>query len=62
MFVRAYSFTVTEHDSDRPWIVLDVEHRTVELDEGADFYGWAHEQWDASRYTVQLDPWQLKTS
>ena len=62
MFVCEYRFTVTEHDPDRPWIVLGVEQQTVELDESADFYSWAHEQWAASRFTVQLDPWQLGTN
>jgi hypothetical protein len=61
MFVRSYSFTVTEHDSARPWIVLGVERQTVELDETVDFYSWAHEQWAASRFTVQLDSWQQPT-
>jgi hypothetical protein len=62
VFVHAYRFTVTEHDLDRPWIVLGVEQHAVELDESIDFYGWAHEQWAASRFTVQLEPWQLGAS
>jgi hypothetical protein len=28
MFVRSFSFTVTEHDAQRPWIVTGVEQRT----------------------------------
>ena len=59
MFVRAYSFTITEHDANRPWIVVGREHRTVELDEVVVFYEWAHERWPAPRWTVELDPWQL---
>ncbi len=58
-FVRSFSFTVTEHDQDRPWIVSGVEQRTVELEDGVDFFAWAREQWPGERFTVQLDPWQL---
>jgi hypothetical protein len=60
--VRSYGFTITEHDPDRPWIVLGVQRQTAELDESVDFYTWAHERWAGSRFTVQLDPWQLGTS
>jgi hypothetical protein len=55
-----YSFTVTEHDPARPWIVIGRERQTVELDAGDEgFFVWAHEQFPAPRWTVQLDPWQL---
>jgi hypothetical protein len=57
--MRAFSFTVTEHNSGRPWIVIGREQRTVELEENADFFGWAREQWPEPRWTVELDPWQL---
>ncbi len=43
----------------RPWIVTGVEQRTVDLEDGVDFFGWAAQQWPAKRFTVQLDPWQL---
>lgn len=43
MFVRAYGYTVFEHDVDQPWIVVGQEHRTVALDDGADFLSWARE-------------------
>jgi len=59
MFVREYRYTVTEHDPDRPWIVLDSEHRTVTLDDGVGFFEWSAEHWPAPRWTVELDPWQL---
>jgi hypothetical protein len=26
--MREYGFTITEHDPDRPWMVLASEHRT----------------------------------
>ena len=54
-----YSYTVTEHDSDRPWIVVDTSHRSVTLPDGESFFAWAHENWPAPRWTVQLDPWEL---
>jgi hypothetical protein len=55
--VRAFSFTVTEYDPQRPWIVTSVEQRSVEDD--AEFFAWARERWPAERFTVQIDPWQL---
>jgi hypothetical protein len=57
--VRSFSFTVTEHDPDQPWLVTGVEHRTVELEDGVDFFTWAAERWPAGRFTVQLNPWEL---
>ncbi len=58
-FVRSFSFTVTEHDLRRPWIVTGVERRTVELEDEGDFFAWAVRRWPAERFTVQLDPWEL---
>lgn len=58
-FVPDYSFTINEHDPERPWIVLGSEHRTVTLEDGDSFFEWAHERWPAPRRAVQLDPWQL---
>lgn len=55
----AYGFTVTEHDSARPWIVVGREHRTVELGEGVVFFDWAREWWPRPRWSIELDPWQL---
>ncbi len=57
--MRAYSFTITEHDPERPWLVLSSEHRTTELPDGVSFFEWAAEHWQAPRWSVQLDPWQL---
>lgn len=60
MFVRTYSYTLTEHDPDKPWLIVRVRTQMkVELDDGRSFFEWAHEQWPTERYTVQLDPYQL---
>jgi hypothetical protein len=59
MFVRAYGFMITEHDAERPLIVVGRKHRTVELDDVLAFYEWAHERWPPLRWTVELGPWQL---
>jgi hypothetical protein len=59
MFVLEYSFTVAEHDPERPWIVLGSDQHTITLDDGRSFFEWAHERWPAPRWTVELDPWQL---
>ena len=56
--VRDYSFTITEHDLKKPWLVLGSEHRTVSLEDGVRFFEWASKQWPEPRWTVQLDPWQ----
>jgi hypothetical protein len=60
--MREFCFTITEHDPNRPWIVVGCQHRAVRLDEGVSFYNWAHERWPEPRWTVQLDPWQLTTT
>ena len=54
-----YGFTLTEHDPDRPWMVLSSEHRTIKLPNNVQFFSWAREQWPSPRWTVQLDPFQL---
>jgi hypothetical protein len=53
-----YSFTVTEHQPDKPWLVLGQERRIVELEDGENFFMWAHRAWPEPRFTVQLDPYQ----
>ena len=57
--MRAYGYTVTEHDPNRPWLIVAREHRTVELEDGQGFFDWAGAQWPQDRYTVELDPWEL---
>lgn len=54
-----YHYTTTEHDPDRPWIVVSTSHGQVTLPDEANFFAWAHEHWPAPRWSVQLDPWQL---
>jgi hypothetical protein len=56
---REYGFTITDHDPDRPWIVRSSEHRTINLPDGQSFFEWAHEQWPAPRWSIELDPWAL---
>jgi hypothetical protein len=52
--------TVAEHDPARQWIVVgDIRHMTVDLEDGAEFYEWAAQAWPRSRFSVELDPWQL---
>jgi hypothetical protein len=55
--LREYGFTITEHDSKRPWLVLASEHRTIKLPDELDFFTWAHEQWPGPRWSVELDPY-----
>lgn len=38
--MREYGFTVTEHEPERPWIVLGSEHRMVTVDDHVDFSAW----------------------
>jgi hypothetical protein len=54
--VREYGYTVTEHDAERPWIVLKQRHETVELDEHVTFLEWAAAPYPRERFSVQLDP------
>jgi hypothetical protein len=62
MFVREYGFTITEHDLQRPWMVLSSEDRTIKLPDGWDFLIWAREQWPPPRWSIELDPRQLSSS
>jgi hypothetical protein len=58
--VSTYSYTVAEHDPDRPWIVVgEIRRLSVELEAGVSFYEWAAREWPSSRYEVTPDPWQL---
>lgn len=58
LFVPEYSFTVWEHDAERPWIVVSQEHRTVTLEDGASFHEWARQAWPSPQWNFELDPWQ----
>jgi hypothetical protein len=58
--VRSYSFTVAEHDPERPWILVgEIRRLTVELEDGQGFYEWATREWPGPRFKVELDPWEL---
>jgi len=60
VFVRTYSYTLTEHNPDKPWLIVRVRTQMkVELEEGRNFFEWAREHWPANLYTVELDPYQL---
>jgi hypothetical protein len=59
MFVREYGFTITEHDLERPWVVLGRTHRTITLDDEESFFEWAARNWPGPRWSVELDPWAL---
>ena len=37
-------------------MILASEHRTIKLPDGLDFFARAHQQWPASRWSVELDP------
>jgi hypothetical protein len=50
--VPEFSFTATEHDLDRPWIVVGTSRGKVMLPEGENFFAWAHENWPAPRRSV----------
>ena len=46
----------TEHDPDRPWIVVGHEHRTVTPEDALNFFEWAQQRWPGPRFKVELDP------
>ena len=58
--MRTWTYTLTEHQPDKPWLVVSVKRgMTIELEDGANFFEWSHQQWPADRYSVELDPYQL---
>ena len=48
-FVRSYGFRVTEHDPERPWVIVRSGRHRVELEADIDFYEWVRKQTMASR-------------
>jgi hypothetical protein len=36
--VHKYSYRVSEHDPERPWIVLEQRHETIQLDHDVEFF------------------------
>jgi hypothetical protein len=59
MFVPEFSYTVEEHDPNRPWIVVGRAWHIVTLEADENFFAWAREHWPEPRWSVELDPWQL---
>lgn len=59
-FLQTFSYTVTEHDPVRPWLIIGQERRSIDLEDGRAFFVWAAKNWPADRFTVNLDPWQLQ--
>jgi hypothetical protein len=54
--MAAYSFTITEYDPGKPWVVRSTGRSSVELPEGDDFAAWARETYpDRNRWKVELD-------
>jgi hypothetical protein len=50
--VTTYHFQLVEYDSERPWVVLANEHRTVDLPDDQDFGRWARERFPDDRFRV----------
>jgi hypothetical protein len=55
VFVPVYSFTITQYDSEKPWLVLSTGRDSVELPEGEVFHDWALTRWPRPHYRVRLD-------
>jgi hypothetical protein len=58
-FVPEFSYVVTEHDPDQPWLALGQGRHKVTLEDGVDFFTWAHEHWPSPRWSFELDRYQL---
>jgi hypothetical protein len=54
--VRVWGFTLTRRDIDKPRIVLETSHQTVELPEDQWFGERASTQWPSPEWSVELDP------
>jgi hypothetical protein len=46
-------------DPDHLWIVVGTSDGQVTLPDDASFFAWAHENWPAPRWSVELEPHQL---
>jgi hypothetical protein len=57
--VPEFGYTLTEHDPEKPWLVVGIEHRTVTLPDSISFGEWARQNYPRPRWTVESDPWQL---
>jgi hypothetical protein len=58
--VAAYSFTITEYDPSKPWIVVATSRDSIELGDDQHFYNWANERWPRPKFGVKLDTPPLK--
>ena len=58
-FVPEIGYSVAEHDPQRPWIIVSIECRTVQLDDVRAFGEWAERERPSSRCSVTPDPWSL---
>ena len=47
-----YRYQLVEYDPQRPWVVLDTAHRTVELPDDQNFDRWARERFPDDRFRV----------
>jgi hypothetical protein len=54
-----FGYTVTEHDLERPWLIVGRTRGAVTLDDPAAFFEWVAEHSPEPRWTVELDPWRL---
>jgi hypothetical protein len=58
--VPTYSYTLTEHNPEKPWLIVSVRRQMeIDLPDVHSFWDWAHQVWPTKRFTVQLDPGQL---
>ncbi len=56
---RTYSYALTEHDPNRPWIIRDQQQRAVELEDDENFFEFAAREHPSPRWSVELGPYQL---
>ena len=57
--MRTWTYTLTEHEPDKPWLVVSVRRgMTVELEDHADFFEWSQQQWSSDCYLVELEAYR----
>ncbi len=60
--MRRYGFQLTEHDPEKPWLIIDSRHEEIELADDESFFRWAAQNYPRERYSVDVDPWTLSPS
>jgi hypothetical protein len=55
--MRRYGFQLTEHDEQKPWLIVGSRHEEIELPDDAAFFRWVAEHYPKHRYSVDPDPW-----